>query len=304
MANAEKVFRGVYPPTITSFDSEGNFDPKRQREVVRFLLDRKVHGFFIIGSYGSFPLMTTEERKKAAEVILEEVNGEVPVIVQVGSPYTKTALELARHAERAGASAVASVMPFYYSSFAYSEDQIIGYFCKLVDSVSIPVFLYNNPRTTGYNVSPDLLNKLADVGIKGIKDSSGNLTQMFEYMERVKPAHPDFVFFTGTAALLLPTLQLGGQGGVAGTANAFPELVVDVYESYMRGDLKTATEKQLLVLRVRDLQGIEGFRPASCYAMLRMRGLNPGTLREPWKEMSEENYRKVERSLEQLGVLQ
>ncbi len=303
MANMRRIFRGVYPPIITSFDSEGNLALEKQKKVVRFLLDKGVHGLFIIGSYGSFPLMTADERKKVAETILEEVNGEVPVIVQVGSPYTKTALELAKHAEQAGATAIASVIPFYYSSFAYSEDQILIFFKKLVDTVSIPVFLYNNPRTTGYNVSPNLLKKLAEVGVRGIKDSSGNLIQMFEYISQVKPMFPDFVFFTGTAALLLPTLQLGGQGGVAGTANAFPEIVVDIYESYIKGDLKTAMEKQLLVLRVRDLQGIEGFRPASCYTLLKMRGIDPGNPREPWREMSNESYEKVRSELKRLGVL-
>ena len=303
MANMRRIFRGVYPHIITSFDSEGNLALEKQKKVVRFLLDKGVHGLFIIGSYGSFPLMTADERKKVAETILEEVNGEVPVIVQVGSPYTKTALELAKHAEQAGATAIASVIPFYYSSFAYSEDQILIFFKKLVDTVSIPVFLYNNPRTTGYNVSPNLLKKLAEVGVRGIKDSSGNLIQMFEYISQVKPMFPDFVFFTGTAALLLPTLQLGGQGGVAGTANAFPEIVVDIYESYIKGDLKTAMEKQLLVLRVRDLQGIEGFRPASCYTLLKMRGIDPGNPREPWREMSNESYEKVRSELKRLGVL-
>lgn len=300
---SEKKFRGVYPPTITCFDQEGNFDPNKQREIIKFLINKKVHGLFIIGSYGSFPLMTIEERKQVAEVIIEETDGKVPIIVQVGSPYTKNALQLAKHAEKSGASAVASVIPFYYSSFAYSEDQIIGYFRKLVDSVKIPVFLYNNPKTVGYNVSPKLLKKIADIGIKGIKDSSGNLTQMAEYIMYVQPQHTDFTFFTGTASLLMPSLMLGCRGGVAGTANAFPEIVVDLYELYQSGKYEDAVIKQKIVLKVRELQGIDGFRPASCYAMLRMRGIHPGSVRQPWKEMPKDKYEYIYRELKKLEVL-
>lgn len=299
---SEKKFRGVYPPTITCFDQDGNFDPDKQRGVIRFLINKKVYGLFITGSYGSFPLMSIEERKQAAEVIFEETDGKVPIIVQIGTPDTKSALQLAKHAENLGASAVASVIPYYFSGFAYSEDQIIEYFRKLVDSVKIPVFLYNNPKTTGYNVSPKLLKKIADVGLKGIKDSSGDIIQMAEYIMYVQPQYTDFTFFTGTASLLMPSLMLGCQGGVAGTANAFPELVVNLYELYQSGEYKDAEMQQRVVLKVRELQGIDGFRPASCYAMLRMRGIHPGTVRQPWKEISKDKYEYVYQELKKLEI--
>lgn len=301
--SAKPNFYGVYPPTITCFDKNGDFAWEKQRNVISFLLEKGVHGLWILGSYGSFPLLTKEERKKVTEMIIDEVNGRIPIIAHIGSASSKETVELAKHAQSAGATAVASVTPYYYSSFAYTEEQIVQHFKAVVDSVDIPVFLYNNPRTTGYNVSAELLKKLANVGVKGIKDSSGNFVQIAEYIMHVQPDYTDFAFFTGTAALLMPSLMLEAQGGVAGTANAFPEIVVDVYELYKQGKYEEAAKRQNLVLKVRDLQGIDGFRPASCYAMLRMRGIDAGTVRSPWKEMPKDKYEHTYQELNKLGVI-
>lgn len=296
-------FHGIYPPIITCFDKNGDFAWRKQQNVIRFLLEKEVHGLWIIGSYGSFPLLTKEERNEVTELIIDEVNGRIPIITHIGSTSSKETIELAKNAQSAGTNAVGSVVPYYYSSFAYTEEQIVKYFRELVDSVDVPVFLYNNPNTTGYNVSPELLKKLADIGIKGVKDSSGNYIQMTEYIMYVQPDYPDFIFFPGTASLLMPSLMLGAQGGVAGTANAFPEIVIDVYELYKRGKYEEAAKRQRLVLKVRDLQGIDGFRPASCYAMLRMRGIDAGIVRQPWKEMSKDKYKYVYQELKKLEVL-
>jgi dihydrodipicolinate synthase/N-acetylneuraminate lyase len=106
-----KKITGVIPPVITAFDKQGNFDEKAQREILRFLVPH-VQGFYPLGTYGSGPLMTTDERKKVAEVIIDEVNGKVPVIIHVGSISTAQAVELAKHAEAAGADAVAAIPPY------------------------------------------------------------------------------------------------------------------------------------------------------------------------------------------------
>lgn len=294
---------GILPPLITSFTETGEIYEKGIRNVVNFLLERGVHGFFITGSYGSFPLMTEQERKRVVEIILNEVAGRVPVIVQVGAPSTAMTIELAKHAESVGAAAVSSVVPFYYSGFAYKETHIIGHFEDLVKSVNIPVYLYNNPKTTGYCVSPSLLLKLADVGVRGLKDSSGDFMLFAEYIREVGSKYPDFNFMTGTVGLLYPAFLLGAKTCVAGTANVLPEVVLELYNAILQGDHKRAAELQLTLIEVRKLQAIEGFRPAGCYSILRMRGVDPGTCRKPWREISSENYRIVEQRLKALGLL-
>ena len=108
-----KKFSGVIPPVITSFDKQGKFNESAQREVISFLKD-KVNGFYPVGTYGSGPLMSVKERKKVAKTIVDEVNGDVPVIIHVGSINTEQAVDLARHAESIGADAVGAIPPYYY----------------------------------------------------------------------------------------------------------------------------------------------------------------------------------------------
>jgi len=106
----------------------------------------KVQGFYPCGTYGSGPLLSVEERKRVAEVVIDEVNGRVPVIMHVGGASTRSVVELAKHAEKAGATAVAAVPPIYYG---FKEPEVERHFKALVEAVSIPVFVYNNPKTTG-----------------------------------------------------------------------------------------------------------------------------------------------------------
>jgi len=296
-----QVFRGIFPPTVTSFTSSGDIDETGIRRNVDFLLKHGVHGLFIIGSYGSFPLMTFEERRRAAEIFLKAVDGRVPVFIQIGAGATSHAINLAKHAEDIGAAAVASVVPFYYSSFAYTADDILTHFEKLIASVKIPVYLYNNPKTTGYNVTPQLLRRLIQVGLKGVKDSSGDYTLMAGYLNAASDV-PDFAGFVGTVGLLLPALQIGAPGCVAGTANVYPELIVAVWDAFQRRDFETAMRLQKQALLVREIQVTEGFRPSACYSMLRMRGIEAGTCRAPWRELSKESLANVRTELERAGL--
>ncbi|MFH0965473.1 MAG: dihydrodipicolinate synthase family protein [Planctomycetota bacterium] len=298
-----KEIRGVVPPLITSFTPEGEFYEKGQAEVIDFLVEKGVHGLFAIGSYGSFALMKTEERKKLARLILKIVRGRIPVIFQVGAPGTRETVELAKDAEAAGADALAAVVPFYYSGIAYKEPEVLGHFETLVKAVKVPVWIYNNPKTTGFCVWASLLVKLAEAGVQGIKDSSGDFMSFADWMNEVLAVKPEFTFMAGTVGLLQPTYYLGARGCVAGTANAFPELVLELYAALERGDVKKAGELQGKVIAVRKYQQISGFRPAGCYPLLRWRGVDPGTVRKPWREPNAEECELMRAGMEKAGVL-
>ncbi|MEM3485617.1 MAG: dihydrodipicolinate synthase family protein, partial [Candidatus Methanomethyliaceae archaeon] len=208
--------QGVIPPLLTAFDAKGDFDEQAQREIVSFLIDN-VHGLYVCGTYGSGPFLEVEERKKVAEVVIDEVNGRIPVIIHVGTVSTRAAIELAQHAASAGATAVAAVPPFYYG---FKEPEVERHFRALAESVTIPVLVYNNPRTTGVSISPEFLNRLAQVGIDGVKDSSFDILVFYDFLRNVKKA--GFRFIIGTEALMLPALAMGAHGSVPGLANALP----------------------------------------------------------------------------------
>jgi dihydrodipicolinate synthase/N-acetylneuraminate lyase len=270
-----KKITGIIPPLLTAFDKKGEFDPAAQKEIVRFLVD-KVQGFYPCGTYGSGPLMTSEERKTVAELVINEVNGRIPVILHVGGCSTRSVVDLAKHAQSAGADAVAAVPPIYYG---FGDDAVERHFKALVESVSIPVFIYNNPKATGVTVKPKLLAKLADLGVAGIKDSSFEIITFWDLMWSVKK--PGFIPVIGTEALILPAVSMGAHAAVCGLANAIPEPVVELYQAVTKGDMKRGAVLQEKVSKMRDIMHLAPTLPM-IQAVLREQGVNVGFPRLPF----------------------
>ena len=297
-------FTGIYPPVITSFNEEGALYEQGIRNVIRYLMSEGVHGFFINGSYASAALMTAGERKRVAEIIHEEVNGRLPIITHVGETSTRATIELARHAAGLGSAAVAAVAPYYYAGAnAYDEEQIIRHYAEIVQSVDVPTFMYNNPRTSGYNVTPELLAKLVKVGVRGMKDSSGSFTLLAEFNQAAAAVNPEFACMSGSVGLLQPAFNIGLRGCIAGTANAFPELAVALYRALEARDWQKSGELQNIVIAQRKIQATSGFRPAGCYTFLRMKGIDCGTVRRPWREPNEREARHMREAVVELGLL-
>lgn len=292
-----KRLEGVIPPMIVPFDQGGEVDEKALREFTRFLL-RSVDGLFILGTYGCGPLLRVEERKRVAEVVVEEVNGKVPVIVHVGSISTKDAVELAKHAQAIGADAISSVPPFYYH---HAEEDVFFYFKRLLDAVSIPVYVYNNPKTVGYGVSANLLKRLADEGVYGVKDSSFDIMVLSDYKRKVDKEGFDVVI--GTEALFLPASSLGVRAFIPGLGNAFPELCKELYNAVMSGAPKEKViEIHNKVMAVRDLMRLANTTTVGAYTMVNLRGIKMYP-REPFRPASEEVREKIKEALKKMGLL-
>ena len=270
-----KKITGIIPPLLTGFTKDGDYDPAAQKEITGFLVD-KVQGFYPCGTYGSGPLMTAAERKQVAEDVINEVNGRIPVIIHVGGCSTRSVVELARHAETAGADAVAAVPPIYYG---FREPAVLRHFKELRAAVSIPVFVYNNPKATGVSVTPSMLSKLVDLGIDGIKDSSFEILVFWEQMWAV--AKPDFIPVIGTEALILPAVSMGAHAAVCGLANAIPEPVVELFQATKKGDMARAAQLQETVSKMRDIMHLAPTLPM-IQAVLRERGINAGYPRLPF----------------------
>jgi 4-hydroxy-tetrahydrodipicolinate synthase len=299
-----KCFEGIYPPLIASFTEDGDLYEKGIRNVAGYLMSEGVHGFFINGSYGSAILMTVEERKRAAEIIHDEVKGRLPIITHVGSASTRATIELAKHAEGLGSAAVAAIAPYYYAGAnAYDESQIIRHYADIAASVRVPTFIYNNPRTSGYTLTPALLARLVDVGVLGMKDSSGSFTLLGEFNQAATRVNPNFACMSGSVGLMQPAYNIGIRGCVAGTANAFPELAVALYRALEAHDWKKSGELQNLVIAQRKIQAAGGFRPAGSYTFLKLKGIDCGTVRRPWREPNAQEARYMKEEAIKLGLL-
>jgi N-acetylneuraminate lyase/4-hydroxy-tetrahydrodipicolinate synthase len=295
---AMKEFSGIIPPLIIPFNKEGGINEASLREFIDFLIERKIGGLFPCGTFGSGPLMSIDERKKCAEIIIDATAGRIPVIIHVGTTTTALAVEFAQHAEKAGADAVSAVPPYYYP---HIEEVVTGYYQRLVDSVSIPVFAYNNPGRVGYGISAKLMGHLADMGIAGVKESSYDLKVLVSYLNSVKK--PGFQFIMGTVPLLYPGLMMGAIGGVAGTANVFPEIVVELFNEFKKGNYSRCVELQKKNSRLVEIMRTGGVPIASLIAMYELRGYEFGYPHDPMIKAAADTKEKIKQELLELGLL-
>ncbi len=264
----DKLF-GLIPPLLTPFTKRGEVDTSALKRLIDFV-SSWVHGLFICGTYGQGPLMSIRQRKKVAETVIEYVKSGLKIIVHVGATDTFTAVELARHASDIGAYAVACVPPYYYK---HREEFVIEHYRKLVSAVSIPVYVYNNPGTVGYSISPQLLSRLEEMGVCGVKDSSFD---MINYMDYVRFTSDDFDVVLGTEALLLPGYVLGARAFIAGMSNYYPELVMELFKACESGEWTRARELQYRVLKIREIAHSAGSSIAGSYVILKLRGVDVG----------------------------
>lgn len=283
--------RGIIPPMMTAFTEDGEIYEKGTREIVDFIVPH-AHGLFPCGTYGSGPMMSIAERKRVAEIIVDQTGGRVPVIVHVGTADTRNTVELARHAETIGAQAVAAITPYYNN---YSEDAIFIHFQRLINAVNIPVFLYNNPVHSGNSVSPELIVRLAGEGLGGVKDSSFDIINY--YHSRIASREfPELNLIIGTEAMLVAAFDAGATAAVTGLGNVFPELIRQLYDAYLAGDRVKVMQLQVVVLKIRQITKYGPTVP-TCHAILKIRGIDAGYPRLPFTPVSAETEKRVRESL-------
>ena len=287
---------GVIPPVITPFDQNGEPDLEAYGRLLDFLLEH-VHGLYPLGTYGSGPLMPKEMRIKLAEFIVKKVDGRVPVIMHIGCADTNTATELAQAAEAAGSDAIASIVPFYYR---YDERCLTEHFTRILESVDIPFYVYNNPGMGNNTITPRMLVTLADRGLRGIKDSSFDILTFYAFIKAVN--QDDFDFIIGTEALLVPAVVAGASGCVSGVSNTFPELMVQLWNTAMAGDMEKAMELQHKVNSIREVMHLSN-SVISMHAMLLARGIDIGAPRRPLLPADDALVAKIREGLKALELI-
>lgn len=296
-----KEFVGVIPPLLSSFTPEGAIHETGLRSIVRFTLPH-VNGYYPIGTYGCGPLMSVAERKRALEIILEEVDGKVPVVAHVGAAGTAPMLELARHAKAAGAAGVGAIAPYYAPNLP--EENLYRHFAALIDAVNeteFPVFVYNNMHYSQNRITPRLLRRLADYGLRGCKDSSFDLVNLFMFQDAVAD-YPDFNIIVGTEAFFMAAFDAGATGMICGMGNIFPDLLARMYQAYLAGRREEAMEAQRLILRLRDITKSAPTVPV-LHAILRHRGIEAGYPRSPYIDLDESTQASIVKRVRQLGLL-
>jgi dihydrodipicolinate synthase/N-acetylneuraminate lyase len=294
-----KELKGIIPPLTTPFDKSGEVYETGLRRLVDFQVDKGVHGLFVCGTYGSGPIMSLEQRRQVHEIVVDQAKGRLTVVAHVGTASTAQSVVLAKHAEAVGADYVASISPYYHH---HDERAVVAFFEALVQSVSIPVYVYNNPKASGVTISPGFLRHLADAGVQGIKDSGFSYIELAHFMLALKD-RPDFRFIVGTEALALPAFMLGARGSVAGLANAFPELVVKLWDLFQAGEYEKAVQVQMQVIQARQILHIPSSTNAACYAVLHARGIDVGYPKLPILPVREDKGEAMIAGFKEMGLL-
>jgi len=276
------VPKGIIPATVTPFDNQGNVSKSGFRRLVDYLLQGKVHGLFVGGSQGEFYALDEEEKRESFEVVVERVDGRVPVYAGTGAITTKETVRLTKMAESIGVDAVSVLTPFFIKP---SQKELFNHYSQIALSTGLPLLLYSNPQRTGVHLSPELIVKLADVeNIVGIKDSSGDITLTAEYIRRTDN---NFAVLAGKDTLVYATLAYGGKGAIAATANVVPGLVVEIYEDFMRGQFDDALKAQYRLAPLRIAFELGSF-PCVIKEALAMVGIDVGNTRSPVEGLQQE----------------
>jgi len=295
----EPRIRGVIPPLTTPFTEKGEIYEEGLRRLLEFQMENGINGVFLCGTYGSGPIMSLEQRKQVVEIAVDHIRKRIAVITHAGSASTAEALELAEHSESLGVDAVAAVPPYYYR---HDERAVLEYYREIVNAVDISVYAYNNPKTSGFTITPSTLVKLADLGVKGIKDSGFNLVEFTHFIIKLKD-RGDFNFIIGTEALFLPAMMFGANGCISGLANIFPELLVELYNAILKRDYERASELQLKVNKARMVLHIAKSSNAASYAMLKERGIDVGVPKHPILPVTDEELRQMKKAFTEMGLL-
>ena len=290
---------GVVPPMITPFLENGELDLESLRTLVSFLREN-VDGLFINGSYGAGVMMTEEERKKTAEVTIEEAAGKIPVIVHVGTADSLSASRLAEHAAKSGAAAVAAVGPYY---FKHTREDILSFYDSLVKAAGeTPVYVYNNPQFQGYLMDLSLIKDLKEkVGVRGVKDATFDIQAMAKYMRLLKDE--DFDVALGTEALWLSACVLGCKAFIPGIANAFPEICEKMFKEGIEGDFENCRKTQFEVNEMRDIMYLARSTQLAIYAMLEIRGVVKCYPRKPFISAGEAEKEHIRERLKELNLI-
>lgn len=289
--------RGVIPPIVTPVDDKEKVLEKSLRQIVDHIIAGGVHGILALGSNGEFFGLERGEQERAAAITIDQAAGRVPVYLGIADITTRECVRWAESAQAMGAQAVSILHPMFLSP---NDDELYDHFGAVAEATPLPVLLYNNPDRMRCGISANLLERLADIpNIVGVKESSGDMTLTAEFIRRTR--EKGFKVIAGRDILILATLAYGGAGAVASSANIVPELVVEIYDKFMAGDLQGALDAQFRLAPMRMAYNLGSF-PVVTKDYMRLLGFDVGEPIRPNRRCSPENMEKLQRLLNDLNA--
>lgn len=296
-SNAYPVFRGSIPALITPMHPNGDVDYDAFKKLIDWHVQEKSDGLVVIGTSGESPTIDFKEHAALLSTAVEFANGSIPIIAGIGGNSTKEALHLTREAEKAGADAGLSVVPYYNKP---TQEGLYQHFKYIAENSSLPILLYNVPGRTVADMSNETVLRLAEIpGIIGIKDATGDISRLGELMKH-KPA--DFQVISGDDPTAAALILLGGQGNISVTANVAPRLMHDLCFAALEGDVSKVRELNAKLSRLNKVLFAEANPIPVKYAIAKMNKSELG-YRLPLVEPTDATKALVDAALEEIGLI-
>jgi 4-hydroxy-tetrahydrodipicolinate synthase len=290
---------GVFPVLITPMLDDGAIDWEGFKKNIEHFIDEGVAGIAINGSTGEFVSMTKEERFKAVEVAVEQVAGRIPLVAGTAAETTADAIEYTQQAEKAGADAALLINSYYAHP---KEHEIYEHFKAVAESVQFPIMIYNNPFTSGVDISTETILKVGrDVSnITHIKESSGDITKARDI---ARQGAGDIQVFCGSEDLALESFLVGAVGWISPAGNIVPGLVTELYEHVKNGELNKAWELYDRLLPLCNYLEESGKYVQLSKRAMELKGLAGGPCRRPRLGLTEEEDAKLKELMESLDIV-
>ena len=291
------MFKGSITALVTPMQN-GSLDEPAFRAFVEWQIREGSHGLVPVGTTGESPTLSHEEHRRVVEICIETAKQRVPVIAGAGSNNTKEAIELATHAEKAGADAVLVVTPYYNKP---SQRGLYAHFRAIADAISIPLIIYNIPPRSVIDMSVETMASLHKdcANIIGVKDATANLARASLQRQAMGPG---FVQLSGEDPTALGFMAHGGHGCISVTANVAPKLCKEFQEACIAGDYSTALVYQDRLMPLHRALFLEPSPAPTKYALSRL-GHMREDVRSPIVSVGPETRAEVDSAMRHAGLL-
>ena len=289
-------FTGVGTALITPFTRSGELDTAGVSRLAKRQVAAGVHVLVPCGTTGETPTLSVDERRQVIELVVAEAKGRAAVLAGAGGYDTREVIHMAEVAKAAGADGLLSVTPYYNKP---TPEGLYQHYKAIAESTDLPIVVYNVPGRTGVNIEPATLVRLATIpNIVGVKEASGNVTQMAEICRAVPS---DFIVMSGDDALTLPLMALGGHGIISVASNEVPAEMVQMVEAFERGALADSRHWHNSLLPLMQINFVEANPGPVKFAMAAM-GLCEEVYRLPMVSPRQASQEKILAALTELGL--
>ncbi|MDA7570447.1 dihydrodipicolinate synthase family protein [Flavobacteriaceae bacterium] len=228
-------WEGVMPAITTQFDSEGSLSLKAFKNNLAHQIKAGVHGIILGGTLGEASTLTSSEKESLLKATLEQVEGKIPVIMNIAEQSTDQAIVSAKDAETNGASGLMLLPPMRYRA---TDIETVAYFSAVASSTSLPIMIYNNPVDYKIEVTLDMFEAIKKYeNITAVKESTRDITNITRMINRFGDRYK---ILCGVDTIAMESILMGAKGWVAGLVDSFPEETVAIFTYCKAGEWEKA----------------------------------------------------------------